>query len=89
MTISARLQTVRAELASACREAGRDPGDVAIEGRIRLGERSPEACAEEVPAWRDLGASDVTLNTMGSGLSSPAAHIDAIRRFKEAVGDRA
>ncbi|MBT4490363.1 MAG: LLM class F420-dependent oxidoreductase [Rhodospirillaceae bacterium] len=67
------------------REAGRDPSAVDIEGRVKLGDRTPEACAAEVAAWSDLGATHVTLNTMGSGLSTPAAHIDAIRRFKEAL----
>ncbi|MDP6709347.1 MAG: LLM class F420-dependent oxidoreductase [Alphaproteobacteria bacterium] len=66
-------------------EAGRDPAAVAIEGRVKLDERSPEECAAEVAAWSDLGASHVTFNTMGAGLSSPDAHIDAIRRFKETL----
>ena len=68
------------------REAGRDPAAVDIEGRVKLGQRSPEACAAEVAAWRDLGATHVTFNTMGAGLSSPDAHMDAIRGFKEALG---
>lgn len=65
--------------------AGRDPAAVDIEGRIKLGERSPEACAAEVAAWSELGATHVTLNTMGAGLTSPEAHMDAIRRFKNTL----
>jgi probable F420-dependent oxidoreductase len=74
-----------AKLHDYIREAGRDPAAVDIEGRVKLGERSPEACAAEVAAWSDLGASHVTLNTMGAGLTSPDAHMDAIRRFMEAL----
>ena len=66
------------------REAGRDPGDVAIEGRIKLGTRTPEDCTAEVAAWRELGATHVTFNSMGAGLDSPDAHIDAIQRFMAA-----
>jgi hypothetical protein len=29
----------------------------------------------------------LTVNTMKAGLKTPAAHIDAIRRFKEATGE--
>ena len=68
-------------------EAGRQPGDVAIEGRVKLGERTPEACAGEVAAWAELGATEVTLNTMGAGLDSPAAHMDAIGKFMNALSN--
>jgi len=78
-------RTLIAQLESYIREAGREPKDVTIEGRIKLGDRTPEACALEVSAWADLGATDVTLNTMGAGLSSPKDHIDAIRRFLETL----
>jgi len=75
-----------AKLHDYIREAGRDPAAVDIEGRVKLGQRSPEDCAAEVAAWHELGATHVTLNTMGAGLSSPDAHMDAIRRFKKALG---
>jgi hypothetical protein len=39
----------------------------------------------EVSKWRELGATEISVSTMKAGLSSPNAHIDAIRRFKEAV----
>jgi len=68
-------------------EAGRHPGDVAIEGRVKLGTRTPEVCAREVAAWADLGATEVTLNTMGAGLDSPAAHTDAIGKFMNALSN--
>ena len=74
-----------AKLHEYIREAGRDPAQIEIEGRVKLGERSPEECAAEVAAWSDLGASHVTFNTMGAGLSSPDDHIEAIRRFKKAL----
>ena len=67
-------------------EAGRDPDAFQIDGRVTLGNRKPEECAAEVEAWRELGATHVSLNTMRAGLSTPDAHIDAMRRFKEALG---
>jgi len=67
-------------------EAGRDPDTFQIDGRVTLGNRKPEECVAEIEAWRELGATHVSLNTMRAGLSSPDAHIDAMRRFKEELG---
>ena len=67
-------------------EAGRDPDTFQIDGRVTLGNRKPEECVTEIEAWRELGATHVSLNTMRAGLSSPDAHIDAMRRFKEELG---
>ncbi len=67
------------------REAGRDPSKIGIEGRITYGEGSPETWLKDFAAWRALGATHLSFNTMKAGLSSPDAHIDAIRKFKETV----
>jgi hypothetical protein len=67
------------------REAGRDPNTIGIEGRITYGQGSPDAWLKELDAWRKLGASHVSVNTMKSGLESPVAHIEAIRRFHGAT----
>jgi len=64
------------------REAGRDPRSVGIEGRIMIGQDSPEQWTKEIQAWKELGATHVTANTMKAGLSSPSGHVEAIRRFR-------
>jgi probable F420-dependent oxidoreductase len=66
------------------REAGRNPNEIGIEGRIGFGQGSPEAWLRDLQAWKDLGATHVSLNTMRAGLSS-SAHIEAIRRFQAAT----
>jgi hypothetical protein len=67
-------------------EAGRNPSEIGIEGRIGYGQGSPEDWLKELQAWQALGATHLCFNTMKAGLSSPAAHVDAIRRFKTVVG---
>ena len=67
------------------RAAGRKPEDVGIEGRVSIANSTPDDWARSAEQWRSLGASHISVNTMGAGLASPADHIDAIRRFKEAV----
>jgi len=64
------------------REAGRDPERIGIEGRISHGAGSEEAWRKELQAWRSLGATHVSFNTMKANLASPAAHSEALRRFK-------
>jgi probable F420-dependent oxidoreductase len=71
------------------REAGRDPKAIGIEGRITFGqdsgnEDSQQKWLEQMAAWKALGASHVSLNTMKAGLAAKA-HIQALRRFREAT----
>jgi probable F420-dependent oxidoreductase len=67
---------------SYARDAGRDPEKIGIEGRISHGSGSEEAWRKELQAWQSLGATHASFNTMKANLRSPAAHIDALRRFK-------
>jgi probable F420-dependent oxidoreductase len=70
------------------RAAGRDPKTIGIEGRVALGQGSPETWINEIQAWKKLGATHLTFNTMKAGLTDPVAHIDAISRFKDATAER-
>jgi len=67
------------------REAGRDPSSIGIEARVNIADGTPDEWAQAVEAWRDLGATHLAVNTMKAGLASPQDHIDAIRRFKDAI----
>jgi len=66
---------------SYAREAGRDPEKIGIEGRISHGAGSEEAWRAELQAWKSLGATHSSFNTMKANLPSQRAHIEAIRRF--------
>lgn len=68
-------------------DAGRKVEDVGIEGRISLFNTPEDQWAAALDAWRELGATHVSVNTMSVQLS-PQAHIDAIRRFAAAAGIR-
>ena len=68
------------------REAGRDPTAIGIEASVATANRTPDQWVELAETWRSLKATHLLVNTMKGGLASPQAHIDAIRRFKEAVG---
>jgi probable F420-dependent oxidoreductase len=63
--------------------SGRDATKIGIEGRMSPGDRPAEEWLKEITAWRNLGATHLSVNTMKAGLATPAAHIEAIRRFRE------
>jgi probable F420-dependent oxidoreductase len=67
-------------------EAGRDPNQLGMTGSIRLGGKQPDEWIAEAKAWEQMGASHVSINTAGKDFTSPQAHLDALRRFKEVVG---
>ena len=72
-------------LISYIREAGRDPSTVGIEARVNASEGNLDEWVRQTEGWRALGATHISLNTMGAGFNSPGEHIDAIRRYKEAI----
>jgi hypothetical protein len=67
------------------REAGREVDAVGVEGRLSLAQTPEDQWATALQQWRDLDVDYVGVDTMGAGLASSQAHIDAIRRFKEAA----
>ena len=67
------------------RAAGRDPASIGIEGRISLVDSTPDTWPRLAEDWSALGATHLSVNTMRAGLKTPAAHIDAIKRFYKTV----
>ena len=66
-------------------EAGRPPEAMGIEARLSISMVSPDLWATYAEGWRALGATHLGINTMGAGLTSPQAHIDALRQVKDVL----
>lgn len=79
------LRAMIARLHGYARQAGRDPAAIGIEGRIGIGQTPESQWRAVADGWRALGATHLGINTMGAGLASPQAHIDALRRVKETL----
>ncbi len=62
-------------------EYGRSRADIGLEFRLRYNDGNPAQWKPIVKGWQDAGATHMTLNTMGCGFTTPAEHIEAIRRF--------
>lgn len=71
-------------VAEAAREAGRDPAEIGMEGRINLVQTPESEWAAATERWRAAGATHMSVVTMGKRLE-PEGHIDLIRRYRESV----
>lgn len=81
------MRTTLERLRGYVQEAGRAPDALGIEARVSASDGTLDDLLRWTDAWRNMGATHISLNTMGAGYKSPSEHIDAIRRYKEAVGD--
>lgn len=68
------------------REAGRDPADFGIERWTYMADRAPGQWAEDIAAWDAVGGTHISLYTIRAGYNGPTEHIEAMRRYKEALG---
>lgn len=69
----------------AAAEAGRQPDQIGLNPRLVYGSGNPEEWAQAMQAWEAVGATHLSLNTMGSGFKTPSEHIQAVRRFAEMI----
>ncbi len=65
--------------------AGREANDIGVESWVSIRDSSEDDWKRTAEAWRELGATHISVNTMNAGLESPQAHIEAIQRFKEVM----
>ena len=77
--------TVIGQMRDYARDAGRDPADIGIEGRVFFRGQSADGWRAECDAWRDLGATHVQIYTEGAGLDGADAHIAAAAQVYEAL----
>jgi probable F420-dependent oxidoreductase len=67
-------------------DSGRPAEEVGLEARLMYAGGTPDLWAATMDEWRALGATHLSLNTMGAGLLTPQDHLNAIRRFAERSG---
>jgi probable F420-dependent oxidoreductase len=77
-----KLEQALQEVAHAAREAGRDPAQIAMEGRVSW-DGNADDLAAGLRVWADAGASHVSINTMGAGLASVDDHLRALTSAAE------
>ena len=71
-------------IATAAKAAGRKPSDIGMEGRIKLHEFPEDGWAAATDAWREAGATHLSVVTTDGGLD-PDGHIDIVKRYREMI----
>lgn len=66
-------------------EAGRDWASFGVEQRISVALGTPDAWRAAAEEWAELGATHLSLVTMGAGLEGADAHVDLLREAREAL----
>jgi probable F420-dependent oxidoreductase len=79
-----RFDSARAVVEESAARAGRDPATIGMEARVTWVHGASEV-AEQVAQWQELGASHVSVNTMGAGFTSVGQHLDALERVAHLV----
>jgi probable F420-dependent oxidoreductase len=77
-----KLDQARKEVAQAATQAGRDPAQIAMEGRVSWNGNADDL-ADGFRVWADAGASHVSINTMNAGLASVDDHLAALTAAAE------
>jgi probable F420-dependent oxidoreductase len=78
-----RLDEARAVVEEAARAAGRDPDTLGMEGRVNWGDGGAEEAVNLVDRWHTVGATHVSINTMGAGFESLDDHVKALAASAE------
>jgi probable F420-dependent oxidoreductase len=66
-------------------QVGRDPSTLGMEGRINLGSESSSSIDQQIAAWREAGATHLSINTMRAGFSTVDQHIAALASASQAA----
>lgn len=79
------LDHARAQVRSAATAAGRDADRLGMEGRVSWVGDADKAAAD-IAAWKDAGATHLSVNTMKAGLATVDDHLAALERVAADVG---
>jgi probable F420-dependent oxidoreductase len=66
-------------------EVGRDPRTLGMEGRINFGSGSSSSIDQQIAAWREAGATHLSINTMRAGFSTVDQHIAGLASASQAA----
>jgi alkanesulfonate monooxygenase SsuD/methylene tetrahydromethanopterin reductase-like flavin-dependent oxidoreductase (luciferase family) len=72
------LDEARSIVEQAALDAGRNPANIGLEGRVNY-TGDLDAALTSIENWRAVGATHVTINTMGAGLSGVDNHLAVLR----------
>ena len=79
------LQQALEVIGAAAREAGREAGSIGMEARVSWAPTNVDGFSTEVEAWRQAGATHLTVDTMSTGQTTVDEHITALQRAADVI----
>lgn len=83
-----RLEENLARLRVYLEQEGRDATAFGVAGEVGLSGSTVDQAIEDVQRWAKLGATHVSLTTMGNGVEGPDGHLAVLTRFRRAWDSR-
>jgi probable F420-dependent oxidoreductase len=80
------LDAARAIVTAAAGDAGRDPTQLGMEGRVSWTDAGIEKLVDHVGRWRDAGATHLSVNTMNAGLGTVDRHLEVLADVAATLG---
>jgi probable F420-dependent oxidoreductase len=80
-----RLHEAKTVVDQAAVDAGRDPAQIGMEGRVSWTEAGAAKLVDHVSRWRAVGASHLSVNTMRAGLGGVDGHLAALAQVAQAL----
>ena len=74
-----------ADLREFVEDAGREPGEIGLQGRMNLPPGEPDEWVRRAEAWHDLGADYLAVSTQGQGLDGVAEHVALLESAAETL----
>jgi probable F420-dependent oxidoreductase len=78
------LDEAKAVVDAAARDAGRDPAQIGMEGRVNW-QRDHDRAVAAIGAWHAAGATHLSVNTMGAGLATVDDHLSVLESVAAAL----
>ena len=80
------LDAAREIVDGAARAAGRDPASLGMEGRVTWSDAGAQSSVSQIERWREVGATHLSINTMGAGFETLDDHLAALGAVAVAAG---
>jgi probable F420-dependent oxidoreductase len=80
-----KFDAALASINAAAEAAGRDPATIQMEPRVSYQKGGLDKLVEQVAAWRDRGATHLSVNTMKADLGPVEGHLTALTEVAEAL----
>jgi len=79
------LDEALAVIATAAAEAGRNPGSIGMNGRVKQGAEGTDDLLRDAERWREAGATHLSIDTMGAELPELDGHLEALAKAAGAL----